>query len=68
MPGPTYLKVTLNGLAGKGLCTALDQQVFVLSTEDFARFTEALAPSASENSRLRALLSVKAPWEQRAKI
>ena len=68
MPGPADRKLTVNGLTGEALCIALDQQFFLLSTEEFDRFSEALAASASENSRLRALLSAKAPWEQRAKI
>ena len=68
MPGPADRKVTLNNLAGEALCIALDRRFFLLSMEEFDRFSEALAASASENSRLRALLSAKAPWEQRAKI
>jgi hypothetical protein len=65
---PADRRVTLNSLAGEALCFALDQQFFLLSTEEFDRFSDALARSVSENPRLRALLSARAPWEQRAKI
>jgi uncharacterized protein (DUF1778 family) len=68
MPGPADRKVTPNGLAGEALSIALDQRFFLLSMEEFDRFSEALAASAPDNSRLRALLSAKAPLEQRAKI
>ena len=41
----------------------LDQRVFVLDAEAFAKFQEAL-DKPPDNPRIRALLALKAPWEE----
>jgi uncharacterized protein (DUF1778 family) len=41
----------------------LDQRVFVLDAEAFAKFQALLDAPPADNPRLRALLATKAPWE-----
>ena len=40
----------------------LDRRYFVLSDEDFGRFTQMLDKPPAANSKLRRLLETKAPW------
>ena len=41
----------------------LDRRYFVLSPEDFKRFTAMLDRSPANNPKLRRLLHTRAPWE-----
>lgn len=41
----------------------LDQRVFILDAEAFARFQAVLEAPAGDNPKLRALMATKAPWE-----
>lgn len=42
----------------------LDRRYFVLSDDDFKRFTKLLDKSPSSNPKLRSLLKTKPPWEK----
>jgi uncharacterized protein (DUF1778 family) len=42
----------------------LDRRYFVLSSEEFKRFTSMLDKPPANNARLRRLLKTKAPWEE----
>lgn len=41
----------------------LDQRVFVLDAEAFAKFQALLDASPADNPKLRKLMATKAPWE-----
>jgi hypothetical protein len=40
------------------------QQLYTLEPKQFDRFVEALDRPPRDNSQLRALLSIEAPWEE----
>ncbi len=42
----------------------LDRRYFVLTSEEFKRFTSMLDKPPASNARLRRLLKTRAPWEQ----
>jgi len=62
--GKNRSEFMLDAATREATSVLLDQQFFLLDKKAFKRFTDALDKSPSENSRLRRLLAVKAPWER----
>jgi len=62
--GKNRSEFMLDAACSEATSVLLDQRFFLLDKKGFKRFTDALDKPPSENTRLRRLLSVKAPWER----
>ena len=62
--GKDRTQFVLDAATREATTVLLDQRYFQLDRATFAKFNAALDASPAENSRLRALLSRKAPWER----
>ena len=62
--GKNRSEFMLDAACSEATSVLLDQRFFLLDKKNFKRFTDALDKPPSENTRLRRLLSVKAPWER----
>lgn len=62
--GKDRTQFVLDAATREATTVLLDQRYFQLDTNTFAKFNAALDAPPAENPRLRALLSIKAPWER----